>query len=160
MSNTSTISVLCIIFSLFISVISLGALHSGPDIRVKIDHIAVAVTDLSESESFYRDVIGLKQIPEPFGVGRHAWFDIGGAELHVIQAADERRERNRSNHLCFSVDDLDAFMEHLTANGVEYSDFAGNVGEVNIRPDGVRQIYFTDPDGYWIEVNDAGRSHK
>jgi len=24
-----------------------------------------------------------------------------------------------------------------------------------VRPDGVRQIYFQDPDGYWLEVNDS-----
>jgi len=25
---------------------------------------------------------------------------------------------------------------------------------VQLRPDGIQQIYFQDPDGYWIEVND------
>jgi catechol-2,3-dioxygenase len=23
-----------------------------------------------------------------------------------------------------------------------------------VRPDGVKQIYFQDPEGYWIEIND------
>ena len=27
--------------------------------------------------------------------------------------------------------------------------------ETNDRPDGVKQVYFQDPDGYWIEVNDG-----
>jgi catechol 2,3-dioxygenase-like lactoylglutathione lyase family enzyme len=26
---------------------------------------------------------------------------------------------------------------------------------VTTRPDGIKQIYFQDPDGYWIEVNDS-----
>lgn len=123
--------------------------------QIKIDHIALSVTDLEESEQFYRDVIGLKQIPEPFQVGRHAWFDLGGAELHVIRAADERIERDRSNHLCFSVADLESFIENISSHGLEYFDADGNPGEINIRPDGIQQIYFTDPDGYWIEINDA-----
>lgn len=128
---------------------------NGQDIRVQIDHIAIAVTDLEESEQFYRDVIGLEQIPEPFQVGRHAWFDIGGAELHVIRAADERIEHNRSNHLSFSVENMDTFIEQISSYEIEYFDSNGTPGEVTTRPDGIHQIYFTDPDGYWIEVNDA-----
>lgn len=123
--------------------------------RPQIDHLAISVTDLEESREFYKDVIGLEEISEPFGEGRHAWFDMGGVELHVILAADERRERDKSNHLCFSVPDMDAFIAHLDEHGVEFSDFPGNVGEINVRPDGIQQIYITDPDGYWIEVNDA-----
>ena len=126
----------------------------GTEIRVHINHIAIAVTDLEESETFYRDVIGLKQIPEPFGLGMHAWFDIGGAELHVISAAEERTEHDIHNHLCFSVSDMDAFIERIRSHGIEFSDWNQNPGEITVRPDGVQQIYFTDPDGYWIEVND------
>ncbi len=129
--------------------------QSDSTVQVQINHIAIAVTDLEESEQFYRDVIGLEQIPEPFGVGRHAWFDIGGgAELHVIMAADERKTRDIHNHLCFSVSDMDAFIEQITSHGVEFSDWDQNPGEITIRTDGVQQIYFTDPDGYWIEIND------
>lgn len=27
--------------------------------------------------------------------------------------------------------------------------------EIQTRPDGVQQIFVQDPDGYWIEINDA-----
>ena len=37
---------------------------------------------------------------------------------------------------------------------VKYGDFKGEDGKVTNRPDGIHQIYFQDPDGYWIEVND------
>lgn len=122
-------------------------------IKSNINHIAIAVTDLSESEAFYRDVLGLRQIPEPFKEGRHAWFDLGGAQLHVIKAADHRTSHNRSTHFCFSVEDLDVFIERISSNGLVYFDSEGKEGEINIRPDGIRQIFFTDPDGYWIEAN-------
>ena len=36
---------------------------------------------------------------------------------------------------------------------IEYSDFPGNLNKINIRPDGITQVFFQDPDGYWIEVN-------
>lgn len=133
----------------------LFAQSGSPEIKTTINHVAISVTDLEDSEQFYRDIIGLTQIEEPFGVGRHAWFDLGsGAELHIIRSADERRERDRNNHLCFSVSDMDAFIEKVTSHGIEYADAAGNRGEINIRPDGIQQIYFTDPDGYWLEIND------
>lgn len=130
------------------------AQNSDSDIQIRINHIAISVTDLVESEAFYRDVIGLKQIPEPFGLGMHAWFQIGESQLHVIRGATERRERSKYNHLCFSVSDMDTFIERITSHGIEFSDWDMNPGQITTRVDGVQQIYFTDPDGYWIEVND------
>lgn len=120
-----------------------------------VDHIAISVTDLEESANFYRDVVGLKQIEEPFKQNKHAWFQVGRVQLHVIKASEARQHRDKSNHLCFSVDDLDAFMMKLEKYAIVYSDFPGNEGAVNIRPDGIRQIFFQDPDGYWLEVNDV-----
>jgi lactoylglutathione lyase len=38
---------------------------------------------------------------------------------------------------------------------VEYENWAGEKNAVTNRVDGVKQIYFRDPDGYWIEINDA-----
>jgi len=37
---------------------------------------------------------------------------------------------------------------------IKYSDWLEAPYKVHIRKDGIRQIYFQDPDGYWIEVND------
>lgn len=139
---------------LFLLSVNTKAQSNQQDVQVKINHIALSVTNLEESEQFYSEIIGLKQIPEPFGLGIHAWYDIGHAELHVIESADERKEHSISNHLCFSVQDMDTFIEKLVSNSVDYYDFEQNLGEITLRPDGVQQIYFTDPDGYWIEIND------
>jgi catechol 2,3-dioxygenase-like lactoylglutathione lyase family enzyme len=43
----------------------------------------------------------------------------------------------------------------LNENDIKYSNFREESKKIQIRPDGVRQIYFQDPDGYWIEINDA-----
>lgn len=121
---------------------------------IKINHIAISVTDLQESVSFYRDIIGLKQIPEPFKVGRHAWFEIGETQLHVIRASDERKQHDIRSHICFSVKNMDAFLHTLETHSIPYSDINGNIGQLQKRPDGIRQCYLADPDGYWIEIND------
>ena len=134
---------------------NLFAQTTQPVSDISLNHIAVSVMDLEESEVFYRDVLGLEQIEEPFNVGRHVWFSVGSAELHLIKSLESREEQNINNHLCFSVPDLDLFIENLNKHDVPFSDWGGSTGEITQRPDGVQQIYITDPDGYWIEINDA-----
>ena len=120
------------------------------------NHLAVYVTDLQRSTQFYRDVIGLDTIPEPFHDGRHTWFGIGPTgHLHVISGATSQAVRPKDNHLCFSVPSVDEFVKRLHKARVPYEDWAGKSQSVTTRVDGVKQIYFKDPDGYWIEVNDA-----
>lgn len=146
--------IICFITIFVLLSTTLSAQSNNQEINVKINHIAISVTNLQESEHFYRDILGLKQIPEPFGLGIHAWFDIGSAELHVIEMAEERREHSISSHLCFSVRDMDAFIATLAEHDITYYDFEENPGQMTLRPDGVSQIYITDPDGYWVEIND------
>ncbi|MFW2475992.1 MAG: VOC family protein [Sediminibacterium sp.] len=123
---------------------------------IQLNHIALYVTDLQKAASFYRDVIGLDSIPEPFKIGKHAWFKIGPAmSLHIIAGAPEKKEYYKSNHICFSVGNINQFIIRLKQHGIIHEDSAGTPGAITNRVDGVHQIWFRDPDGYWIEVNDA-----
>jgi len=143
----------------FIAAVSLFFLQPGftqPDPKPLLNHIALYVTDLKTSAAFYRDVIGLDTLPEPFHDGRHAWFSIGPkSHLHIISGATEKKEHNKNTHLCFSVISVDEFIKKLSAHKTEYEDWPGVKGKITTRVDGVKQIYFKDPDGYWIEINDA-----
>lgn len=124
--------------------------HSTP----QLNHIAVYVHDLAKSTAFYRDIIQLDTIPEPFHDGRHTWLRIGPhSQLHLIQGA-ALTEHDKNSHLCFSVPVIDVFMKHLDAHNVAYGNWAQDAKTPTLRPDGVKQIYFKDPDGYWLEVND------
>ncbi|MCH7412914.1 VOC family protein [Belliella sp. R4-6] len=123
--------------------------------QVKITHIAVYVSDLQRSADFYRDVLNFKEIDEPFKDGLHAWFDIGNnVQLHIIEDVWEPVTINKINHLCFSITDMGDFIKNLEKHKIAFEDWPGEKGKINIRPDGVQQIYLRDPDGYWIEVND------
>lgn len=123
--------------------------------QAKITHIAVYVEDLKRSADFYSNVFQFEEIDEPFKDGLHAWFDIGNnISMHIIQAPWEPVTINKNNHICFSVPDMDNFIANLNKLGVEFEDWPGNKGQINIRPDGIKQIYVRDPDGYWIEIND------
>jgi lactoylglutathione lyase len=45
-------------------------------------------------------------------------------------------------------------INRLKKAGVSYEDWAGKKNSITLRVDGVHQIFFQDPDGYWIEIND------
>lgn len=125
-------------------------------IKPRLNHIAIYVVDLQVSADFYRDVIGLDTIPEPFHDGRHAWFSIGPkSHLHVISGAAAAVPHDKNAHLCFTVPSVDAFTKKLAAKNIEYENWAGEKKTITTRVDGVKQIWFKDPDGYWIEINDA-----
>ncbi|MBW3470510.1 VOC family protein [Arthrospiribacter ruber] len=130
-------------------------IHHKTMAQAKITHIAVYVEDIKRSTAFYSDVFEFEELDEPFKDGVHVWFDIGNnLSMHIIQAPWEPVTINKNNHICFSVPDMKAFIAKLESLGVTYGDWPGNEGEINIRPDGIQQIYIQDPDGYWIEIND------
>jgi lactoylglutathione lyase len=122
---------------------------------VEFDHSTVLVRDLQKSAEFYEKVFGLERISEPFKDGKHIWFRIGAHEqLHVVGGATDPVPQAIDVHFAFRVASLPEFMAHLDQMHVQYRNFMGE-GKVTLRPDGVRQIYVQDPDGYWIEVNDG-----
>jgi lactoylglutathione lyase len=123
---------------------------------IVLNHIAVYVADLAKATEFYKSVLGLQEIPEPFKDNRHTWFTLGPAgQLHLIQGAKSGNEHDKNEHLCFSVASVEDFVKNLDAKKVPYEDWPGKVSTITTRVDGVKQIYFKDPDGHWLEINDA-----
>lgn len=121
-----------------------------------LNHIAVYVSDLKQSTVFYESVFNLKIIPEPFHDNRHTWFSLGPAgQLHLIQGLKGTQNFDKNEHLCFSVPSVDEFVKKLNTQHINFEDWAGKEKGITLRVDGVKQIYFKDPDGHWLEVNDA-----
>ena len=126
---------------------------------VAVDHIALHVADLDTSVAFYGQVLGLREIPSA-AQGR-CWMALGAAQLHLLGGRTAPVPENRERHVALTTDSLEPVMAALKARGMNWQDFAGNVGQVSqTRSDGVRQIFFRDPDGYWIEINDARKLAK
>lgn len=121
--------------------------------QVKLNHIAVYVEDLEESRNFYSDIIGLEQIEEPFKDGLHVWYKIGESQLHLIEGEWEEPTINKNNHLCFSTADIEKIIKKLREQNISFENWPGEKNKVTTRVDGVKQIYFQDPNGYWVEVN-------
>ena len=103
---------------------------------------------------FYRDIVGLDTIPEPFHDQRHTWFKVAEhSHLHLIKGAASVVPHDKNSHLCFSVPSMEDFIKVLEKNKVPYEAWNGDKNSVTTRVDGVKQIYFQDPENYWIEIN-------
>jgi lactoylglutathione lyase len=120
-----------------------------------LNHITVYVVDLAKSAAFYKNVMGFQEIPEPFHDNRHVWLKIGEHnELHVVSGAKEMITHDINIHMAFSVSSVEDFAKHLDSMNIKYGNWSQKIKAPELRPDGVKQIYFQDPDGYWIEVDD------
>lgn len=142
----------------FVLILCLFAASAFAQSRQKatINHTAIFVVNCKVSAAFYHNIIGLDTIPEPFHDGKHAWFKIGpGSAMHIIEGATAKKEYYKNQHTCFSVGSVEAFTELLKKNSIPFEDVRGTVGAITTRVDGVKQIWLRDPDGYWIEINDA-----
>ena len=119
-----------------------------------LNHIAVYVKDLKVSTAFYSNVIGIDTIPEPFHDGKHTWYSVTeSSHLHLIQGPKNITTHDKNTHLCFSVPSIDDVIARLNKNNIGYESWTGEKMKVTTRVDGVKQLYFVDPDGYWIEIN-------
>lgn len=122
----------------------------------RLNHIAMYVTDLDKTAHFYTSIFNLPVIEEPFKQGTHVWLSLGGsAQMHLIKSDQKRIEHAKSDHLCFSVNSIEDFIDKLKQQKVHYGDWNGNPNTHTVRVDGVKQIFLQDPDGHWLEVNDA-----
>ena len=126
------------------------------DNKARLNHTAIYVMDVKTSAAFYQNVIGLDTIPEPFHDSKHAWFRTGpGIALHIIQGAEKKKEYYKNQHTCFSVVSIEKFITLLKQHNISWEDRDGVKMTLTTRVDGVKQLWLQDPDGYWIEINDA-----
>ncbi len=139
-----------VILSLFICLSSTFAWG-----QATFDHMAIVVNDLEESKKFYVDVLGFKNIEDPTGNTLIDWVENeSGQQIHMIEGDMSSINLTKSVHYSFSVEALRPFIANLENRKVSFESWEGEPAGITIRPDGVRQIYLQDPNGYWIEIND------
>jgi len=144
-----------VVASIFLLIVAIHAGAFAQGAPTQADHVALYVKDLKKSADFYRDVMLLKDIPEPFHDGKHVWLRTGEhSQLHLIQGAAEVYQHDINSHFAYSVPNLEAFTKHLDAMHVKYGNWAQDSKTPQLRPDGIKQVYLQDPDNIWIEVND------
>jgi lactoylglutathione lyase len=125
------------------------------------NHLALSVKDVGLSADFYKNVLNLRQITNRSKLEGVRWFSLAeGKELHLISILRENVTTNKAVHFALTTFDFDSFVARLDKMNIAYSDWQGANHQVNIRADGVKQVFFQDPDGYWIEVNSIGENKK
>lgn len=96
-----------------------------------IAHIGIAVRGLDASVSFYRDILGMPEVPLADSDGaRIAGFAAGDALVELLEpAADDSpigrfvaKRGGGLHHVCFAVGDLDAVLTRCRAAGIRLID--------------------------------------
>lgn len=120
--------------------------------HVTWNHLALQVKDIEASKTFYKDIIGLTPVTVPDNLKAiRGWFDIGNGQMIHLLAGRTTPVVNDKNgsHFSVFVDSIDEAEKFLTAKNIEF--------HKQVRFDKVTQIYFADPDGYLIELNQRAK---
>jgi catechol 2,3-dioxygenase-like lactoylglutathione lyase family enzyme len=124
------------------------------ELSLSLNHIALSVKDVNTTAQFYSSILGLKEITNRTQMEGIRWFSLTeGKELHLISTIKEPIQINKAVHLALTTSTFDLLIKRLTDNKIPYSDWPGVPNKINVRADGIQQIFFQDNNGYWIEVN-------
>src|SRR5579862_5234594 len=106
-----------------------------------IDHVQLAMPPGGEetARSFYRDVLGMREIPKPAELAKRGgcWFESGDVQVHLGVEADFRPAKKA--HPALRCSDYDELLTRLRAAGV-------GIDQPQDIP-GVRRAHIHDPFG-------------
>jgi methylmalonyl-CoA/ethylmalonyl-CoA epimerase len=96
----------------------------------KINHIAVAVSDIDASLAFWRDALGL-ELAElrdvPAEAAQIAFLPVGGTEVELVRPTTDdsglakyiAKRGEGLHHLCLETDDIEAMLAQLKEKGIQ-----------------------------------------
>jgi catechol 2,3-dioxygenase-like lactoylglutathione lyase family enzyme len=125
----------------------------------RLDHLLVLTDELEETKRFYCDVLGLEAGERPPFPFLGYWLYLEGVPcVHVAERLSYEANAARMglavdvapvDHAAFAADDYEGLAVRLAIAGVEVT--------TNVVPGaGLRQLFFSDPNGLRIELNVPG----
>ena len=116
---------------------------------LSIDHVQLAMPKGSEdrARSFYRDLLGMKEVPKPHELARRGgcWFTSGEAQVHLGVEGDFRPAKKA--HPALVVEGLNEILARCEA--------AGLPTKADAQIDGRRRVHVFDPFGNRLELIEA-----
>jgi len=103
----------------------------------RIAHVGIAVRGLAEGVSFYRDILGMPEVPLSDSDGaRIVGLSAGESLVELLEAESPDSPIGKFvakrgpgiHHICFAVDDLDAALERCRAAGLRIIDETPRLG--------------------------------
>ena len=127
----------------------------------RIAHIGIAVRALDESVSFYRDILGMPDVPLDDADGaRIAGLAAGDSLVELLEPAEAESPIGKFiakrgpgiHHVCFAVNDLDATLARCKQAGIRLIDDAPRVGAEGKR---IAFIHPSATNGVLVELTEA-----
>ena len=95
----------------------------------QINHVAVVVTDMQQSLSFWRDALGIElhEVRDvPAEMSQVAFLPLAGSEIELVQPTSDdsgiakylAKRGPGMHHICLEVDDIDGMLVQLATKGV------------------------------------------
>ena len=112
-------------------------MHKATHRGTRIAHIGIAVDELDRIIPFYRDLLGLPEVPLDDSDGaKIAGFSAGDSLVELLQAdapdspiAKFVAKRGPGiHHICFAVDDLNGTLERCRRAGIKLIDDVPRLG--------------------------------
>jgi methylmalonyl-CoA/ethylmalonyl-CoA epimerase len=103
----------------------------------RIAHIGIAVRALDEILPFYRDVLGMPEVPLDDADGaRIAGLESGESLIELLESRADDSPIGRFvakrgpgiHHICFAVDDLDGTLQRCRDAGIQLIDHQPRIG--------------------------------
>ena len=115
-----------------------------------IHHVQIGVAKEFESATidFYKNYLGLKEIPKPENLKKNggAWFILGLQQFHIApEDVASECNSNSKRHICFIVENIVETEEIFIKKGIE-------IIADNQPISGWKRFYFRDPAGNRMEI--------
>ena len=141
-----------------------GGDHGADAVKAVLDHIGIAVADLSEALAFYRDVLGLEvEATEEVASQRvrASFVGVGDASLEFLEATSDDspiarfvgRRGPGLHHITLRVENLAAALDQLKARGVRLIDQVPRPGAEGAL---VAFVHPSSAHGVLVELKQAG----